>query len=199
MAAIASATAVITSCGGSPEPVTPTPRSEFRSTYPCELLTRSMAERLLAVHGLKRVAAQSFDGGDEQCLWATSKYNWTPGVGLVVHADENPGPSDFARTQRSHARAIARLRRLHPKLARADAYRPLRGLGDRAFLISSGRVSSTVTVQQDARSFTLTMSLKRSPRSQPPPIAALEAMARDISRRFDPPPPRLRGRLSEDR
>ena len=41
--------------------------------------------------------------------------------------------------------------------------------------------------------------LKRSPRSQPPPIAALEAMARDISRRFDPPPPRLRGRLSEDR
>lgn len=156
-----------------------------------------MAERLLAVRGLKRVAAQSFDDGDEQCAWATRKYSWTPGVRLVVHAGENPGPSDFARTQRSHVRAIARLRRLHPKLVRADAYRPLRGIGDRAFLISSGRVSSTIMAQQDARAFTLTMSLKRRPRSQPPPIAALEAIARDISRRFDPPPPRLRGRLRD--
>lgn len=192
----------MTSCGGGVERVSPTPRSEFRSTYPCQLLTRAMAERLLHLHGLRRAAAQSFDDGTEQCLWAPSKYSWTPALSLVVYPNSKDGdPRGFARLQRGEAKAFAMVQRgraaLHQKPVVGGAYRVLRGIGERAFLSSYGRQDARVAVQQRGRSFTLMLRLKLKPRSQPPPLDELEALARDISARFDPPPVKLRGRLRD--
>lgn len=160
-------------CGNSVELVTPTPRSAFRSTYPCELLTRSTAQRLLAVEGLRRIGAQSFDTGEEQCIWARGRYKGIPQVGLLVSPSERIyGTQTFTSLQQ------------RSRKERASGYRALDGLGDRAFLTSPGRMESSVFVAHGGRSFVLTMRLKIKPRTQPPPLAKLESTARTIFARF---------------
>ena len=67
-------------------------------------------------------------------------------------------------------------------------YRAIDDLGERAYLLSTGRISSEVVVEQDGRSFRLVLYLKTKPRSVKPPLAELEAKARDISARYVRPP-----------
>jgi hypothetical protein len=173
--------AALAACGDSVQLVKPTPNSAFRSTYPCRLLTKDMASELLAISSLRRVGAQSFDHGEQQCIWARGRYKSVPNVLLlVVPSTRIMGGRSIAAMQRSYERGFEG--RPWP------GYRALRDLGDRAFLTSSGRISSEVYVEQDGRSFWLRLSLKQKPRSQPPPLKALEAMARDISARYSHPP-----------
>jgi len=174
---IVSATA-LSSCGKSEDPVSPTPRSAFRSTYPCELLTRSMAARVLSITGPRRVGAQTLAAGVQQCIWARGRYKAIPQIALTIFMSERlyPPKETVASIQRGYERrALA-----------AEGYRRLRGLGDRAFLISSGRAQSSVLISQGGTVLSLRLHLKQKPRSQPPPLRELERAARTISARFDP-------------
>lgn len=177
--AVALSVAVV-SCGGdSVTRVSPTPRSAFRSTYPCELLTRSIAARLLSIKRLRRVGAQTLTpgGGTQQCIWARGRYQAIPQLGLAIFATERLyGGVMVAALQRRYEE------REHAPFER---YRRLHGLGERAFVFSSGRDQSSIVVAQDGKSWQLTLRLKQKPRSQPPPLRALEAAARMISARFD--------------
>ena len=175
--AVALSVAVV-SCGGdSVKRVSPTPRSAFRSTYPCELLTRSIAARVLSIKRLRRVGAQTLDAGTQQCIWARGRYKTIPQLGLAIFASEGlyGGRTTVAELQRRYERHRLPFER----------YRRLHGLGERALLMSSGRVQSSIVVVQDGRSWQLTLHLKQKPRSQPPPLGALEGVARMISARFD--------------
>jgi hypothetical protein len=169
--------AAVSACGNSVEIVKPTPSSAFRSTYPCELLTKAMAEDLLGIQGLRRIGAQSFPDGVQQCIWARERYKPIPEVALAISPSTHVyGTKSVADVQRDYERN------------HLPGYRALRGLGDRAALITSGRSSSDVLVEQDGRSFDLILRLKQKPRSEPPPLQALEALARDISARYVHPP-----------
>jgi len=173
----AATTAALSACGNSVDIVEPTPRSAFRSTYPCELLTKAMAQELLAIQGLHRIGAQSFPDGVQQCIWARERYKQIPQVALAISPSAHVyGNKSVADVQRAYERN------------HLPGYRALRGLGDRAALITSGRSSSEVLVGQDGRSFDLILRLKTKPRSEPPPLRALEALARDISARYVHPP-----------
>lgn len=172
----------LTACGDDVELVEPTSRSAFRSTYPCALLTKAMAQEILGIQSLRRVGAQSFDDGIEQCIWARGRYKAIPQVHLAI----SPRTRLFGR------QSVAQMQRLHesrhPPPYLVPGYRALRRLGDHAYLTSVGRRSSEVFVEQDGRSFELILRLKAKPASQPPPLEALEAMARDISARYVRPP-----------
>ena len=169
----------VASCGGdSVKRVSPTPRSAFRSTYPCELLTRSVAARVLSIKRLRRIGAQTLTlgGGTQQCIWARGRYKMTPQLGLAIFATE--GLYDGV--------TVAELQRRYERLPRLPGrHRRLDGVGERALLFSSGRDQSSIVVAQDGRSWQLTLRLKQKPRSQPPPLGALEGVARMISARFD--------------
>ena len=169
----------VAGCGGdSVKRVSPTPRSAFRSTYPCELLTRSIAAKALSIKRLRRVGAQTLPGGTQQCIWARGRYKAIPQLGLAIFASERlyGGRVTVAELQRRYEE------REHAPFER---YRRLHGLGERALLMSSGRDQSSIVVAQDGRSWQLTLRLKQKPRSQPPPLGALEGVARMISARFD--------------
>ena len=73
--------AALSACGGGVEIVEPTPSSEFRSTYPCELLTKAMARDLLGIHSLRRVGGQSFDGGWRSAAGRAGATRPFPGCG----------------------------------------------------------------------------------------------------------------------
>jgi hypothetical protein len=174
---------VLASCGESDEPVSPTPRSEHRSTYPCEVMTKAMAAKLLGIADLRRVGAQTLGDDIEQCIWARGRYKAIPQVQLTIF-----------KSGRLHGGvSIATLQRRYERLQReidgyaTDGrpprrfYRPLPGLGERAFLTSQGRISTAVTAAQGAIAFELTLRLKTKPRSQPPPTAALIALARTMA------------------
>ncbi len=180
------------SCGGSVEKVKPTPNSAFRSTYPCELLTRQMASDLLAISGPRRIGAQTLQKPGsvklEQCIWARGRYNVTPQIALLI----SPATYMFAKdeTVASRQRRAEKLDARYPRRRgkRWPGYRALSGIGDRAYLESFDRTSSTVVVEQDGKSFELTLRLHTKPRSQPPPLTRLESMARAISARYTHPP-----------
>ncbi len=176
--AVALSVAVVGCGGDSVKLVSPTPRSAFRSTYPCELLTRSIAARLLSIERLRRVGAQTLDGGTQQCIWARGRYKAIPQLGLAIFAS--------ARLYGGRV-TVADLQRRYEEREHApfERYRRLHGLGERAFLFSSGRLQSSIVVAQDGRSWELTLRLKQKPRSQPPPLGALEGAARMMSARFD--------------
>ena len=190
VATCAVAIAGLTSCeGDAVEIVKPTPRSAYASTYPCELLTRRMARELLSVPRVLRIGAQSFPDGTQQCIWAPGLYRQTPQVALLLSPSTRIMRRSVAERQ---VRAAALWREAgmprRPAHVPAPRYGALRGLGDRAFLTSEGRISTTLVVEQDGRSFELRLHLKQKPRSQPPPLAALEALARQISERYVRPP-----------
>lgn len=173
----AAVVAAVSACGNSVDIVKPTPNSAFRSTYPCELLTQAMAEDLLGIEGLRRIGAQSFPDGVQQCIWARERYKQIPQVALAISPSTHVyGTESVAGVQRAYERQ------------HLPGYRALRGVGDRAALITSGRISSEVLVEQDGRSFDLILRLKQKPRSEAPPLEALEALARDISVRYVRPP-----------
>ena len=168
--------AALPSCGGGGvERVSPTPRSAFRSTYPCELLTRATAARILSIESPRRVGAQTLDG-QRLCTWARGRYRAIPQIGLTIFASERfHGKETFTRMQR----------RFERERLPAQGYRRLSGIGDHAFLVSQGRAESSVLIAQGGRMLWLTLRLKRKPRSEPVPLAALESIARRISADFD--------------
>ncbi len=180
-AAIASiAIAMSSACGGDNEqaPVKRAP-APTRTTYPCELFTRSMAQELLVVRNLQRIGAQALGPGVEQCLYARSSAAAMPQAGLMIHADDRAGAED----------SFAKMQRRISKIRSPGRYRALTGLGDRAFLVSNGRTDGEVVVVQGAASFRLRMSLRpeRTPAMAPlAALAALEKAARRISATFDP-------------
>lgn len=176
------ASVALTSCGGSDEPVTPTPRSEFRSSYPCEVMTKAMAASLLGIEDLRRVGAQTLGDGIEQCIWARGRYKAIPQVQMTIFASGDLYGQAFTTLQRNNERNQRELRSyLKPGQKPVASYRTLRGLGDRAFMASLGRVGSEVAVSQGGKAFLLTLRLKQKPRSQPPPIDELIAMARTVA------------------
>jgi hypothetical protein len=174
--------AVLASCGSDVHKVKPTPRAAFGSTYPCQLLTRQMASRLLSIDAPRRVGAQTLQMPGavklEQCIWARGRYKAIPQVALVISPATyiwGKGQTIASRQRRAEQRPYA-------------GYRAVRGVGDRAIFDSIDRTSTNIVVEQDGRSFELILRLRAKPRSHPPPVAALEAMAREISARYTHPP-----------
>ena len=174
--------ASVSACRDTPEAIEPTPRSVHRSTYPCVLLTKPMAAKLLAIEDLRRIGAQTQPGGIEQCTWARGRYKMIPQVGLTLFADERIHNTPFDVQRRRYERLKREVQsHLKPGQKPGWFYRPLRGIGDGAYLTSQGRMFSEVAVAQDGKAFVLTLRLKQKPRSQPPPIDALIATARAIA------------------
>jgi len=158
--------------------VAPTSKAAFRSSYPCELLTRQVARVLLSVKRVRRIGAQTLGPRAEQCVYARGRYKAVPQVGLLIFSDERLyGEDSFAQVQRRIARTPTR---------GGTAYRVLSGLGERAFIVSYGRHHSEVAVMQEGRAYTLTLRLKQKPRTVAPPLAELERAARRISAQFEP-------------
>lgn len=180
--ALLTTVAALASCGSGVSHVKPTPRAAFRSTYPCQLLTRQMASRLLVIQAPHRIGAQTLQMPGavtlEQCIWARGKYKVIPQVALVI------SPATYIWNKQQTVASRQRRAEQHPY----PGYRRVRGIGDRAFFYSINRSSTNIVVEQDGRSFELILRLHTEPRSQPPPVAALEAMARDISARYTHPP-----------
>ncbi|MCA1698148.1 MAG: hypothetical protein LC790_04275, partial [Actinobacteria bacterium] len=144
----------------------------------CELLTKVMAGRVLQIKRLRRIDAQTLGRDVQQCVWARGRYKGIPQLGLAIFASEHVfgGKETVASMQRRYEQTREPFER----------YRRLQGVGERAFLISSGRIESSVYVQQDGRAWWLILRLKQKPRSQPPPLRELEQTARAIAARFDP-------------